>query len=116
MKSWASYAALSAGAIAALAAVLGLTAFTSPDDRRALAVAAAVAWVVQLLTFAVVRFSGKRAVMKAWAAGVVLRFATLAVFAVVVVKVLTLPPTPALLGLATFLFVSTLIETRLLQS
>ena len=35
MKSWASYAALSAGAIAALAAVLGLTAFTSPDDRLA---------------------------------------------------------------------------------
>ncbi len=116
MKEWATYAAASLATIAAIGVLLGLTAFRTPADHRALLIAGSVAWGVQLLTFAVVRFAGRRQVMKAWAAGVTLRFATLALFAFVALRVLALPATPALIGLAAFLFVSTLLETRFLSS
>ena len=108
--------ALLAGAAIAVAGVLLALVFRSPADRQALLVSALVALAVQLLTFVLVRLAAREQLMKAWGAAAVVRFATLLVYALVVVRLAGLPAAPALLGLATFFFISTLIETRLLSS
>jgi hypothetical protein len=56
----------------------------------------------------------RRNVMAGWGIGVALRFVALAIFALAVVPRLGLPVV-ILLGLATFLFVSTLIEPLFLK-
>lgn len=85
-------------------------------DRRAILVSAVVAFVVQLAAFAVVRRGvGKLDVIAAWGLGMGLRFAMFAVYALVVVELLALPSAAALISLATFFFVSTLVEPPFLK-
>ena len=50
-----------------------------------------------------------------WGMAMLLRFATLAIYGFLVVERLGLPSTAALLSLATFFFVSTLVEPPLLK-
>ena len=50
-----------------------------------------------------------------WGAGMLLRFVTLVLHALVGIKVMGYPPAPALLSLAAFFFVSTLIEPVFLK-
>lgn len=102
--------------ITAAALALMFLAFRTPDERRALWIGAGIAVVVQLATFTVARAMRQRNVMAGWGAGVLLRFVTLALFALVVVPALGLPITAALLGLAVFLFLSTLVEPLFLTS
>jgi hypothetical protein len=54
-------------------------------------------------------------VIAGWGAGMIIRVAALTVYALLVVKSLGLPMGPALLSLATFLFVTTLIEPVFLK-
>jgi hypothetical protein len=49
-----------------------------------------------------------------WITGVALRFVALIVYAYVGVKLIGMPAAAALISLATFLFVSTLVEPKLL--
>ena len=114
MRGVGRFALLSLAAIAVLGAVLGLTAFRTPAEHRALLTSAVVAWLAQCFTFAVVRLAGPRATMKAWGLGAIFRFATLLIYALVVVRLFALPAAAALLSLATFFVISTFIETRLL--
>lgn len=114
MRRWGLFAGASLVAIAGTALLLTLV-FDGDPERRAIWLAAAVAWGVQLLGFAIVRMVPRERVMGAWAGAATLRFVALGVFAFLVVRPLALPATPALLSLATFLFLSTLLETRFLK-
>ena len=78
--------------------------------------AAPTAFIVQLIAFLIARAMARRNnVMAGWGIGILLRFAALFLFALVAVPRLGLPVSASLLGLAAFLFVSTLIEPLFLK-
>jgi hypothetical protein len=114
MRRAGAFAGVSLGAVAVTAMLFTLV-FRSPADWRAIWLAAAVAWTVQMVGFAIVRLSPPRRLLTAWSAAAALRFLTLIGFAFVVVKPHGLPATASLISLASFLFLSTLIETRFLK-
>jgi hypothetical protein len=109
------FALACAATIGALWGILVLL-FTEAAVRRALGITATIAFFVQVVAFLVARMMAQRKnVMAGWGIGVVLRFVVLAVFALVVVPRLGLPLASSLLGLAMFLFVTTLIEPLFLK-
>ena len=114
MKATGLFALVSLVLIAGAAWLLGLM-FASPEERHAIWVSAGVAYVVQLIAFSVARISVATNVMAGWGIGVLMRFLTLAVYALAIVKAFDLAPTPALISLATYFFISTLVEPLLLQ-
>ncbi|MDQ6888449.1 MAG: hypothetical protein M3068_14340 [Gemmatimonadota bacterium] len=95
--------------------LLGLL-FRSPPDRRAIWVSAAVAYGVQLLSWAILQISASYNLFAGRGIGVLLRLATLAVYALAIVKAHGLPATAALISLAVFLFLCTLVESLLLPT
>jgi hypothetical protein len=113
MKSMARSAAL-------LVALIGITgwllslAYTTEADRKALLVSAVLAAAVQILAFGLVRLLGKRNALVGWVIGAILRGTMLALYGIVMVKLLDLPPTAALVSFAVFLFASMLLESLLL--
>lgn len=113
-RAMAVYALLSLLLIAAGAWLLGL-AFPAPAERRAVWTSAAIAWVVQLATFALARRTSLTNPFAGYGAGMLIRFAVLALYAFLVIDMLALPSAAALLSLATFFFVSTLVEPPLLK-
>lgn len=116
MKRTLLFTAACAAMIGALWVVLVLI-FTDTVVRRALAISAAVAFIVQVAAFLVVREMARRKnVMAGWGIGIALRFGALVIFALVAVPRFGLPLATSLLGLATFLFVSTLIEPLFLKT
>jgi hypothetical protein len=115
VKPIALFAALSLVVIA-LTAWLITIAYGSPDAARAIWTSAAVAFSVQVMSFAIVKLSAKTNVMAGWGVGAILRFVVLGVYALVVVKALGLQSGAALLGLGAFLIISSLLEPLLLKS
>jgi hypothetical protein len=116
VKRALSFAAACAATIGAAWAI-GVLMFTDPAVRRALHIAAAVGFVIQMVAFLVAREMARRGnVIAGWGIGVALRFGALAIFALVAVPRLGLPLAASLVGLATFLFISTLIEPLFLKS
>ena len=115
MKPIALFAALSLATIVLAGWVLTFV-FRSPVDARAIWTSAAVAFAVQLIAGAIVKLSAKTNVMAGWGVGAIIRFAVLALYALVIVKALGLPSAAALVSLAAFFFVSTLLEPLLLKS
>ncbi len=110
------FAVACAALIGALWAILVLL-FTEDAVRRALGISAAIAFVVQMIAFFIARaFARRNNVIAGWGLGVALRFVALAIFALVAVPRLGLPLSASLLGLAVFLFVSTLIEPLFLKT
>lgn len=89
--------------------------FQLPGELSAIVAAAWVALIVQLLTFAIVRIAGRENVMAAWGIGVLVRFGVLALWAFLLVPAIGLPATAALVALAAFFFVSTLVEPLFLN-
>jgi hypothetical protein len=105
--------------VAVIAVVWWLAEVLFPNDagRQALGTAAAVAFVAQMVAFLVARgFARRKNVMAGWGIGIALRFVVLLLFGLVAVPKLGLPLGTSLLALATFLFVSTLIEPLFLKS
>ncbi|MEP6495888.1 MAG: hypothetical protein ABJF01_24625 [bacterium] len=88
--------------------------FSSSRERTAIEVSAVVAVIVQLFAFSIARFVSKPNFMAGWIIGVALRFVTLIAYGVVAVKLFAMPAPAALLSLVIFLFVSTLVEPKLL--
>lgn len=115
MKKTLAFVATASVLIAASAGVMVLV-YTGAADRRAIAISAILAWVVQVITFAIARRMGPKDVIVGWGIGVGLRFVSLAVYALVVVARVGLPSASASLSFAVFLFVSTLIEPLFLNS
>lgn len=105
---------------AVLVAVLafGLVRFVWGSHAEASAVRAS-AWLavgVQVVTFAIARLVARQNVMAGWGLGVLLRFATVAMWTFLGVKALGLAVGPALLSLVIFFFVSTLLEPLFLNA
>jgi hypothetical protein len=88
--------------------------FSSAGDRAAIRASAGVAVVVQLFAFVIARVTAKSNFFAGWTIGIALRFATLIVYAFVAVKGLAMPAPAALISLVIFLFLTTLVETKLL--
>lgn len=97
--------------------VLGgmLAVFRAPGDGRAVLVAALLAFMVQLMTFAIVRLAGQEQVIAAWGLGVLVRFAVVALWVWLLIPALGLASTPAALAMVALLFVSTLVEPLFLN-
>lgn len=89
--------------------------YPTPEGARAVLTSAAVAVVVQLFGFLILLLARKSNPIAAWGLGALLRMGVLVVYALVVVQVLGLASAPALLSLATFFFLSTLVEPLLLN-
>jgi hypothetical protein len=115
-RTWTIAILAGAAIIAGLGLALGGLIFTTADSRRAIALSAVVAYVVQTAGFAVVRRFRSRNLMGAWGLTAGLRFVALLAYAFLVVKVLGLPGTAALFSLVTFFFVTTLAEPWLLRT
>ena len=115
MKRVAVFLLACLGTVALIAGVLAFV-FTGEGERRAVAIGAAVAVVVQLAAFAVARGFASRNVMAGWGLGVAVRFVAFALWALVLVRWLGLPGSAALLSMACYLFVTTLIEPFFLKT
>lgn len=89
--------------------------YTTPDGRRAVLASAVVALAVQVFGFVILQLAKKSNPIAAWGLGAVLRMAALVVYALLAVRLFGLAQTPALLSLATFFFLSTLVEPLLLN-
>ena len=112
--------ALGLFALATLVIVgLGLWMFSllwpSAEAHRAVQASALVAVVVQLFGFGIIRLARQSNPIAAWGLTALLRMGVLVVYALVVVPALGVLATPALLSLATFFFLSTLVEPLLLN-
>ena len=105
--------ALWALVVTALAAGLLLLVFRGPGGRQAVLTSAAVALVVQALTFLAARAAAPGRILAVWGGGAAARAVVLVLYALVALRPLGLPAAPALLSLATFFFVTTLAESRL---
>ena len=115
MKRLLPFAAACAAAIGATWAI-GMLLFPDAATRRSLGIAAAIAFLVQLMAFSIARaMARKKNVMAGWGIGIALRFLALFLFGLVAVPRLGLPLSASLVGLATFLFVTTLIEPLFLR-
>jgi hypothetical protein len=109
-QSVGRYAAATAVAVGIMGALL-MMAFHGPDDAMAIWTSAVVAVAVQVGASALGRMVGGSVnLMARMGIGALLRFLTLAVYAVLVVTVVHLPHVAALISLVTFLFLSSLIE------
>ena len=115
MKKFAIYAFASAALIAVTGWLLTF-AFPTASDRHAMIVSALLAYVVQLPSFAVARAWAATNVVAGWGMGMLIRFIVLAIYAFLSSRVLGLPVAAALVSLAAFFFVSTLLEPVLLKS
>jgi hypothetical protein len=109
------YALICLPLLALVAVALG---WVYPDEgaRTAVRTSLLVAMPLQLLTFAIARLVAREQIIAAWGIGMVLRFATLGLYGFVGIAALGLVPGPALISLAVFLFVSTLVEPLFLKS
>lgn len=115
MKSVAVFALASVLTLALGVWLFGLV-FHAPDERQAVMLSAVTALVVQLVAFVALRLGGRERSIAMWGVGMLLRFATLTVFAFAVVGALGMPPVATLVSLATFFFVSSLLEPFLLNT
>jgi hypothetical protein len=109
------YAAAAASLIGVSAVLLALP-FDGPADHRAIAVSAVLAFVVQLAAFAAVGLAAPANVIAGWGIGILVRFIVLVGYALLVVQSVGLAPAAALISLATFFFLCTLVEPLLLRS
>lgn len=114
MKKTAIFAVVSLVVIALLGWTL-MYAFPTAADAHAIVVSGVIAYVVQLVSFAIARRWAATNVIAGWGLGMLIRFFVLAIYALIGVKALGLQLTPALVSLAAFFFVSTLAEPVLLK-
>jgi hypothetical protein len=107
--------ALACLAVIGLAGTVFLAMYGSAPDRRAVLVSAGVALVIQVLAFAVARLlaAGGNGIA-GWTLGAVICLTVLVIYGFVS-RASGLPPSAAMLSLATFFFLTELIEPPLLN-
>jgi hypothetical protein len=108
VRGFALFAATSAVLIGAAAWVLSLVN-AAPAEVHSIRVGAAIAFVVQLFTFAIARLSARTNVIAGWGVGALVRLVTLGVYALVVVPAVGLTPNAPIYMLV-FLFVTMVVE------
>jgi hypothetical protein len=111
----AKHAALTIGVVAIVGGLFSLL-FTGADNWKAIWISGIVALAVQLAAFSLSRAAGQGNLMARLGIGMLLRLIALVAYALIVILVLKLPATAALISLAAFFFVSTLIEPLLIKS
>jgi hypothetical protein len=114
MKRVATFAAVSVAMIGLAAWVITLVVKT-PGAAAAIWTSAAVALVVQVASFSFTRFTQPVNVVAGWGSGMLVRFIVLVVYGVVGARALGVALTPALLSLAGFFFLTTLVEPVFLK-
>ena len=114
MKSWLAFIGLLALVVVG-GGWLIVRFFPGPGVARAVWWSAGIAVAVQCVGFGFAWTLRKGHAMVGWGMGLGLRFLSLAVYALVVVKMMGLAQAPALLSLAGFFFVTTLVEPILLK-
>ena len=114
MKSWLAFIGLLAIVVLGGGWLIVRLA-PGPGVARAVWWSGAIAVAVQCVGFGFAWALRKGHAMVGWGMGVGLRFLALAVYALVVVKAMGLAQAPALLSLAGFFFVTTLVEPILLK-
>lgn len=115
MRELTRFAAVGALIIAASGGVLTLV-FGAEGETRAIVVSAIIAFVVQLLAFGVVRLSAEKNVIAGWGLGAIMRFLVFVIYALFIVKAFGLPASAAMISMAVFLFLSTLVEPLFLKT
>lgn len=114
LRSVAIYAGASA-ALVAIAGALLMLVYGGAAERQAVWTSAAVAFVIQLLAFAVARLMAQaNHGVAGWGLGAAISLLTLVLYGVIV-RGTELPQGAALVSLATFLFITELIEPPLLN-
>jgi hypothetical protein len=113
VKALGLYALATVAIVVLIAWLFGLH-YVSATERQAIRVSGAIAILVQVGAFAIARTMGKRNVIAGWGVGAGLSLAALILFGFAA-RGLGLPQEAALLSLATFLFVTELIEPPLLR-
>ena len=108
------YALVTIAVIAIVGWLLTL-ALTDAGAASAIGISATVAIVVQIAAFAITTMMAPKNIIAAWGAGALARMLTLFVYALLAIRVLGLPAVPALISLAVFLFLSTLLEPLFLR-
>ena len=115
-RSLGKYALVTVVAVGVVGVMLTLV-LRGPDDAKAIWTSAAVAVAVQVAASALGQMvGGGNNVMARMGVGALLRFLSLAVYAVLVVMVLHLPHVAALLSLVCFFFLSSILEPLLNRS
>jgi hypothetical protein len=115
MRPFTRYSLATIGLVLVLGALFSL-GFRGPGDLKAIWFSAAIAIGVQLAASALGRASGPHNVMARMGTGALLRFLAIIVWALLVAKVIMLPVTAALLSMAAFFFLTSLIEPLLIKS
>ncbi len=108
--------AVVSGAVIGLAGVLFGLAYSSDAGRLAIVASAVLAWVAQGMAFTIAWRLRTWNVMAAWTLGMLLRLVVLMLYGLLGVRALSLPPEAALVSMAVFFFLSTLIEPWFLRS
>lgn len=108
--------AVVSGVVIGLAGLLFGLAYSSDAGRHAIVASAGLAWVAQAMAFAIAWRLRIWNVMAAWTLGMLLRLVVLMLYGLVGVRALSLPPEAALVSMAVFFFLSTLIEPWFLRS
>ncbi len=113
MKAGALYAVITLALIGILGWLFTL-GFKTPQERHAILVSGVIAFVIQMISFAIAKQIGRESIFLGWGIGALLRLFTLAVYAMLVVKALGLPANAALISMAAFFFVAIVVEPLLL--
>ena len=104
------------GIVIAVAGVLFGLAYSDDAGRHAIVASAVLAWVAQAMAFTIAWRLRTWNVMAAWTLGMLLRLVVLMVYGLAGVRALSLRPDAALVSMAVFFFLSTLIEPWFLRS
>jgi hypothetical protein len=91
-------------------------AYRDDAGRRAIVASAVLAWLAQAMAFTIVWRLRAWNVMAAWTLGMLLRLVVLLLYGLAGVRALSLPAEAALVSMAVFFFLSTLIEPWFLRS
>lgn len=112
MKQFAGFALTMAAVLGIATYIGGVLLFPGIGEEglRAVVMSAGVAFSVQILTFSLARMLMPTNLMAGFGIGMLIRFLVLVVHGFVGASLLGLPQTPALVSLAAFFFLTTLIE------
>ena len=114
MAALARYFVVLAAVMVAGALLLGLI-FRGHSDWQAVWISAAVAVAIQLVAFALGRTAGRISLVAAMGMGALVRFVGLVGYALLAGLAFKLPLTAALISMAAFLFISSLLEPLLIR-
>lgn len=95
--------------------VMGRFVWTDTSSLHAIQASAWLAFIVQTISFGFARLVAREQIIVGWGLGVLLRFAAVAFWALLGIKVLGLVSAPALISLVVFFFLSTLVEPLFLN-